>query len=158
MEKLAKITLSKKVWNELYVQLRNRGMKVRESGAFLLGREDCEAVTDLLYYDDLEPHALDSGAIHITAKAFIALADYCLANQLTVKADIHTHPGRITRQSSIDEANPMIKIKGHLALIVPLYAMPRRCNLKLLGIFEFLGNGYNWRSYQYKDGIVKILK
>lgn len=158
MEKSARISMSKKVWGELYTQLRNRGMGIRESGAFLLGQDDSTEITDVLYYDSLEPNALNSGAIHITAKAFIALADYCLTHHLTVKADIHTHPGKITRQSGIDETNPMIKIKGHIALIVPSYAMPKKCNLKLLGIHEFLGDGYNWRSYQYKDGIVKIMK
>lgn len=158
MEKLPKLIFTKQFWDELYIQLRTRGMGIRESGAFLLGPENDTAITDVLYYDDLEPNALDSGAIHLTAKAFITLADYCLAHKLTVKADIHTHPRKWTQQSNIDIENPMIKIKGHLALIVPSYAMPRKCNMNLLGIHQFLGGGYNWKSYHYKEGIIKITK
>ena len=157
MEQTAKISFDKKFWDEMYKQLRLRGQGVRESGAFLLGPEENNSITQALYYDDLEPESLDTGAIHITYKSFIALADYCLLNKLTVKADTHTHPGIVTQQSDIDMENPMIKIAGHMALIIPSFALPKKCNLNMLGIHEFIGGGYNWRSYHFKQGIIKII-
>jgi hypothetical protein len=157
MEQMPKLQITQSLWNELYCQLEIRGKGQTESGAFLLGKQGQPLVEEVLYYDDLEPGCLDSGAIHITFKAFIALSDYCILKAYEVKADIHTHPWNITRQSDIDEENPMIKIKGHLALIVPYLALPERCDMNNLGIHEFQGNGFNWKSYQFKDRVVEIV-
>src|SRR6266404_8581 len=52
------------LWMRLLRNLRSRGNGTRESGAFLLGhREDANRcrVVDYLLYDDIDPHALDSG-------------------------------------------------------------------------------------------------
>lgn len=153
---MPKLIIEMSFWDELYEQLGRRGNDETESGAFLLGKEGTPDITDVLYYDDLEPGCLDSGGVHITNRAFIRLSDYCLDKALVVKADIHTHPGRLTGQSFIDRENPMIKVKGHIGLIVPFFAWPRKCDMNLLGIHEFLGQGFKWKSYKYSDGLLVI--
>ncbi|MEP2670493.1 MAG: hypothetical protein ABJH04_15935 [Cyclobacteriaceae bacterium] len=151
-----KIRITKELWGKLYSELRDRGNGETESGAFLLGNESSNEIIDVLYYDDLEPGCLDSGAIHLTNRTFIRLTNYCHENSLSVKADIHTHPGRFTSQSFIDEENPMIKVKGHIGIIVPFFALPSNCDFKKLGIHEFLGNGFRWKSYKYSDRVFVV--
>jgi hypothetical protein len=151
-----KLRISRKLWEKLYSELGSRGKGETESGAFLLGSERSNEITDVLYYDDLEPGCLDTGGIHLTNRAFIRLSDYCYEKALSVKADIHTHPGRITSQSFIDEENPMIKVKGHIGIIVPFFALPPKCDFKKLGIHEYLGNGFQWRSFKYRDDVFLI--
>lgn len=157
MDQEVKLIWKKDFWGQLYRQLRVRGKGETESGAFLLGQNGSKQVTDILYYDDLEDGCLDSGAIHLTYRAFMRLTDYCQKKQLTVKADIHTHPAGITSQSKIDRENPLIKIKGHMALIVPHYAIPAKCDMNNLGIYEFLGNGYHWKTYHFREGVIKVI-
>jgi hypothetical protein len=58
------------LWQRLCTKLRERGRNAtRESGAFLLGyRADGRAhITDFILYDHLDPHALDTGIVHLTA-------------------------------------------------------------------------------------------
>lgn len=157
MVQTVKLKIPQHIWDELYRQLGERGKGQTESGAFLLGKSGELVVEDILYYDDLEPGCLDSGAIHLTFKAFIRLSNYCQLKGYEVKADVHTHPGEYTQQSWIDEENPMIKIKGHMALIVPNFALPKQCDMDNLGIHEFMGDGFNWKSYHYKDRIIEVI-
>ena len=156
MESRVSLIIKESFWNQVYIELGKRGQGETESGAFLLAKEDSNEIVDVLYYDDLEPGCLDSGAIHLTNKAFIRLADYCVEKRLTVVADIHTHPGGITMQSRIDKENPMIKIRGHIGIILPYFARKPECGLERIGLHEFLGNGFRWRSYKYSEGILTI--
>ncbi|MBS1682166.1 MAG: hypothetical protein JST48_10665 [Bacteroidetes bacterium] len=153
----AKIILKKSLWEALYAELGKRGKGETESGAFLLSAENSMEIVEFVCYDDLEPGCLDSGGIHLTAKGFIKLWDYCFENKLEVRADIHTHPGRSTRQSYIDKDNPMIKIKGHIGIIVPHLALPPQCEMNALGIHEFMGNGFVWKEWKFGDGIIKVI-
>lgn len=155
--KKTKIFCKRPFWDTLYSELGRRGNNKTESGAFLLGSENSAEITACLYYDDLEPGCLDAGYVHITSKAFIQLWDYCHEHQLHVKADIHTHPGFSTAQSSIDLENPMIKVPGHFGLIVPHFAIPPVCDLDNLGVHEFLGKGFKWKRWKYADNIFQII-
>lgn len=112
------------LWKRLLAGLRLRGQGRRESGAFLLGRRDADGrarVLDFVLYDDLDPHCLDSGIVHFDGRYFSDLWTICDAQDLTVVADVHTHPGGVG-QSDSDRAHPMIARAGHLALIVPNFA------------------------------------
>jgi hypothetical protein len=56
--------------------VRERGRNAsRESGAFLLGhRKDGRArIVDFILYDDLDPHALDTGIVRFDGRHFGAL-------------------------------------------------------------------------------------
>ena len=55
----------KGIWDEGLAELRRRGDGRRESGAFLLGRVegDRRVVERFVYYDDVDPRALDTGII-----------------------------------------------------------------------------------------------
>lgn len=145
-------------WAGLVRTLRARGAGKRESGAFLLGRRKPHhgRVLDYRMYDDLDPHALDSGAIDFHAAGFSTLWAYCRVNDLEVLADVHTHPGGAARQSGIDRRNPMMPIRGHVAIILPHFANISSWSLSRAGIYEYQGN-YEWQQCN-NDGCPQRVK
>jgi hypothetical protein len=96
------------------------------------------------YYDDLDPHCLDKGYVNFDGRAYGKLWALCRESGQIVVADIHTHPGR-ARQSWTDQQNPMIAQKGHVALLLPNFALHRN-RLDELGVYEYLGS-YHWNEY-----------
>jgi len=129
------------LWHRLKMRLRERGRFCRrESGAFLLGSQqgDSARITDFVLYDDLDPHALDSGIVRFDGRYFSDLWAICKTRGLTVVADVHVHPSG-SGQSDSDRAHPMICRAGHIALILPHFAtgtQPRHD----IGIYRYLGN------------------
>lgn len=117
------LRIRRRTWNNLIEQLRERGRGDRESGAFLLG-EHCPlgVVTEFALYDDLDPECL-TGGIDFHGIGYHRLSQYCHQQDLRVLADVHTHPGTGVGQSLIDSSHPMIARAGHVALIVPNFAM-----------------------------------
>lgn len=145
-----RISCPSSLWNMGLIELNRRGMGSRESGAFLLGR--CENgkchVTQIIYYDDLDPHCLDTGIIVFDGSYFRDLWRICRETGMDVLADVHTHPGRPI-QSGLDRDNPMIGTKGHIAIIVPnLATKPVKANQ--LGVYEYQGN-HTWKPYLGQD-------
>ena len=116
------LTIPVKLWERMIADLKARGRGKRESGAFLLGPLEGKTITEYICYDDLDPQSLDTGIIEFDHIGFSKLWPYCVKNQIRVYADVHTHPGSVTRQSGLDIDNPMIIEKGHIAFIVPNYA------------------------------------
>jgi proteasome lid subunit RPN8/RPN11 len=144
------------VWPELMNDLRDRSGGKRESGAFLLAAagDSNGMVTSWLAYDALWPQALSYTYVRLEAEAFSRLWDWCDQHRVKVVADVHTHPWG-PRQSQSDRANPMISIAGHVALIVPDFAMrqPRPFDVSF-NIYR--GNG-EWTSF-YKDDALALIK
>lgn len=134
------------LWRRLKADLRERGCgRSRESGAFLLGhRESNRAhIVDFVLYDDLDPHALNSGIVRFDGRYFGDLWSICMTRGLAVVADIHVHPGG-SGQSSSDRNHPMVSRAGHIALILPHFAtgaQPRRS----VGVYRYLG-GKRWKT------------
>lgn len=133
------------LWFHGLSELKRRGEGFHESGAFLLGHrtQNRRIITKLVYYDDLDPQALDSGYVIIDGGAYGKLWKYCREERLEVIGDIHTHPG-LGLQSLTDKRNPMIGNPGHIAIIVPYFA-EREVKLEELGIYEYLGN-HRWKT------------
>jgi hypothetical protein len=126
-------------------ELHRRGRRRHESGAFLLGVErggERHAV-DVIYYDDLDTRAYDSGVCILHGDAFSRLWEQCRARGLMVVADLHTHPGRAI-QSASDRTNPMVARQGHIAVIVPNFAAAP-VNYAELGIYEYQGD-HSWHD------------
>ena len=139
------LLVPRRLWESLLGELRERGGGERESGAFLLGSLDNEVRKVLTYvlYDDLDPQALSQGFVQLGSQCFTELWKLCDARQCTVVADIHTHPFG-SRQSPSDRANPMIALRGHVAIIAPRYAAaPVR--ISELGVYRYLGR-HQWVS------------
>jgi len=136
------------LWAKVIFQLKRRGRGKRESGAFLLGPQDSAAgiATSFICYDDLDPGAYLSGAISFHAAGNAALWQHCREKNLQVLADVHTHPGYYISQSSIDQRNPMIPVKGHTAMIVPNFARTGWWSLSAVGVYEYLGD-FKWRAH-----------
>ena len=137
------------LWRNCLRELARRGYGKRESGAFLLGVERSRngrahrEIRDFVCYDDLDPRALDSGIVDFSGEGYTPLWILCRERNLKVVADVHTHPGR-ARQSETDKRNPMIATAGHVAFIVPNYAMSKH-GVADLGIYEYLG-AHEWRD------------
>ncbi len=134
------------LWRQALQQLRKRSEGCHESGAFLLGHKFPSevVVARFLYYDDLDPHALDTGIVVIDGSAYGRLWGICRDMRLQVIADIHTHPGRAI-QSPIDRKNPMVSTPGHIGIIVPNFARENVLPIDL-GIYEYQGM-YRWREF-----------
>lgn len=132
------------LWDCLMMDLRARGRGYHESGAFLLGTVSANgrrAIREYLLYDDLDPHALDTGIVHLNGRHFGRLWDICKAKNMMVVADVHTHPAG-SGQSHSDQAHPIISRAGHIAFIVPNFAAaPVR--LEEVGMYRYLG-GHRW--------------
>lgn len=136
-----KLSCSASLWRKLLDGLRQRGHYGRhESGAFLLGerREGRSRITRFVLYDDLDPKCLETGIVHFDGRYFGALWEVCRQRGLSVVADVHTHPEG-SQQSSSDRANPMISQSGHIALIVPRFAMKPVIRSQI-GIYYYEGS------------------
>ena len=135
------------LWFRLVCDLRRRGQGRRESGAFLLGVRSPggDVVKVYIPYDELDPHALDTGVVVITGAGFAALWARCREFDLDVLGDVHTHPGRAF-QSETDRTNPMISERGHMALILPRYAASWGFFFSGVGIYEYAGR-YQWNDW-----------
>jgi proteasome lid subunit RPN8/RPN11 len=146
-----KLSCSWLLWRRLLAGLRQRGRHYsRESGAFLLGhrRGGRVRILQFVLYDDLDPGCLDTGIVRFDGRHFGKLWDLCQQLDLTVVADVHTHPGS-SGQSDSDRANPMISRAGHLALIMPRFAAPpiRRSEI---GMYRYEGDK-RWSAVPVKD-------
>jgi proteasome lid subunit RPN8/RPN11 len=142
----ARLICPRSLWQAAMAELCRRGAGRRESGAFLLGLrgEEHRRVVQFIFYDDLDPHCLDSGIVMLDGRAYVRLWDICREKSLRVVADAHTHPGR-ARQSETDQENPMIAQQGHIALLIPNLAR-HPVRMDQIGVYEYLGN-QQWQDY-----------
>lgn len=134
------LTCPGELWNRLLTQLRERGQHgERESGAFLLGQRPNQqaGISEFVLYDDLDPHSLDRGIVHFDGRYYGALWERCRRASFIVVADVHTHPFG-SRQSPSDRAHPMISAAGHIALIIPRFAMGVATKEEI-GMYRYLG-------------------
>jgi proteasome lid subunit RPN8/RPN11 len=141
-----RIRCTRRLWRRIHDELRRRGRGSRESGAFLLGSQQNgrRSILDVVYYDDVAPDSLRFGAILVPSRAYSKLWEECRHRGLEVVADVHTHPGG-AYQSSIDSAHPMISERGHVAFIIPTFAMGPAMSVDL-GVYEYQGAG-SWRDF-----------
>lgn len=144
------LRIPRRRWRALIRELARRGEGCRESGAFLLARTDHRPtrVAAIVYFDDIDPDCLN-GAISIHGSAFAKLWAICSGRGMRVIADVHTHPGADVAQSSIDAANPMVAIRGHVAVILPHFAK-RDASPGHAGVHRYEG-ARSWRSHFGKD-------
>lgn len=146
-----KLSCSWVLWWWLCRKLRERGQnRSRESGAFLLGRRRGKRarIVDFVLYDDLDAHCLDTGIVRFDGRYFSDLWALCKARGLTVVADIHVHPGG-AGQSASDRAHPMIARAGHIAVILPRFAVPPQPR-RDIGIYRYRG-GKQWTAVLAAD-------
>ncbi|MCH2240934.1 MAG: Mov34/MPN/PAD-1 family protein [Aquabacterium sp.] len=144
------------LWTELMTHLCEQGAGVRESGAFLLGRKTDagRVVMAFVPYEQLQTDAFSNDYVFLKADSFAKLWEVCRATGMTVVADVHTHPFG-PGQSHSDRTNPMVALKGHIALIVPKFAKgtPRPRDL---GLYVYQGN-HRWASYS-GFGVGRLLR
>lgn len=134
------------LYANLIADLARSGAGVAESGAFLLGFLDGDErrVDGYLPYEAIAAQGRRRHAyIDFTAQEMAQAWDYCYRHKVHVVADVHTHPNG-PAQSLSDRAHPIVSLAGHVALIVPHFAL-RNPQPADLGVHQFLGGG-RWRS------------
>lgn len=138
------------LWDELIAHLRRQGGGVRESGAFLLGHkvEAMRTVTAFLAYEQLQADALQGDYVSLNAASFAKLWELCGKKGLNVVADVHTHRFG-AGQSRSDRENPMIALRGHIAIIVPNFAQGDR-GFQDVGMYVYQGS-HRWSSHSGSD-------
>ena len=109
-------------------------------------------VTRVVFLDDLDPNCL-TGGISFDGLAYSKLWDICDAEEKVVIGDVHTHSGSDVRQSSIDAANPMLATEGHIALIVPNFAVGHVV-ARDVGVHRYDGAG--WRTWSGADAAQRL--
>lgn len=147
------LTCTSELWQRLILALRERGHHgERESGAFLLGQRTAGVarIAEFVLYDDLDPHSLDRGIVHFDGRYYGPLWDRCRHSGQIVVADVHTHPFG-SRQSMSDRAHPMIAAAGHIALIIPEFAM-HFPPLEEIGMYRYLGSR-RWQTVAIEERI-----
>ncbi len=133
------------LWTALIYDLARVGGGRKESGAFLLGTlSPTRHVTDYLLYADLSPAVEHEDYVQLNGSDMARVWQRCEERGLEVVADVHTHRGG-PGQSVSDRQYPIISLAGHVALIVPNYAMGT-LSVSDVGVHLFLGNR-QWRSY-----------
>jgi hypothetical protein len=129
----------------------------QESGAYLLGIElgdGSSRILEFVYYDDIDPRALDTGEVTIRQTALPRLWAHCRERGYGVVADVHVHPGSC-RQSPSDQANPVMPRAGHIAIILPRFAAGEP-EPGQIGIYEFCGAG-RWLDHSSQGwGFVRL--
>jgi hypothetical protein len=138
-------------WQGLLAELGRRGHGRGESGAFLLSHKTDHRprVTDVIYYDDLDPHCLDGGDISLAGFAYSKLWAICTERNLRLIGDVHTHPTANVNQSPTDRDHPMHAQSGHVALILPNFAT-HAVGADAVGVHQYLGEK-GWRSCMRSD-------
>ncbi len=146
------LVIPRLLWLRMVLDLRRRGERRHESGAFLLGEPGpaVDLVRHYICYDDLDPNALKSGIVVFDGTGFAALWARCRELGMDVLGDVHTHGNARPRQSPIDQANPMMSRKGHVAFVLPLFATTWGWNFKNVAIAEYLGD-YEWREWTGRE-------
>lgn len=151
------IRCSERLWRTAMTELDRRGARRHEAGVFFLGSmiNGQRLVEDLVFYDDLDANAYQTGVCVLHAPAFAHLWSICRERKLTVVADAHTHGG-VAIQSESDRTNPMVARSGHVAIIVPNFAIAP-VPMGQLGIYEYQGN-HTWsdRSPRRTSGFLYV--
>jgi proteasome lid subunit RPN8/RPN11 len=140
------LELPERLYGQLIHDLAASGQGVKESGAFLLGTNDgrIRKVSSYLMYETIAPvSSREHDYVALTAQEMAAAWDHCSRVGLEVVADVHTHPLG-PAQSLSDRAHPMVSVAGHVALIVPQFAM-RDPTPAELGVHVFHGDS-RWTS------------
>jgi hypothetical protein len=154
-----RIICDETVWLAGAAELKRRTLSGRrESGAFLIGEappKGPKIIRAFVYYDDLDPHAFDSGIVHFNGNKLPRLWEICRERRYRVVADVHVHPGHYG-QSASDKADPVMPRDGHFAFILPDYAASSVIPGGI-GQYEYLGNG-KWIDHSHAPAALLGLK
>lgn len=133
------------LWRQLVSELAEAGGGFKEAGAFLLGqREPRRRVVDYELYSTIAPRSQEVDYVFLLGTDLARMWEECAQRGVAVVADVHTHPGG-PRQSFSDRAHPIVAVPGHVALIIPNFALGE-IPIEAIGVHEFRGSG-KWKSW-----------
>jgi hypothetical protein len=146
-----RLRCSRAIWEAGVIELARRTRGGRQaSGAYLLGVDlpgGGQRILEFVFYDDIDPRALETGVVTIRQTALPRLWALCRERGYGMVADVHVHPHGYG-QSPSDMANPVMPRAGHVAIILPDFAQDQR-EPGGIGIYEFLGAG-RWADHSAK--------
>jgi proteasome lid subunit RPN8/RPN11 len=149
------LDISIDLWSQLVADLARTGEGRRESGAFLLGTlAPHRKILSYMLYADVAPDAQYVDYVLLLGKHMAQVWEACEQRALQVVADVHTHPAG-PAQSPSDRANPIISLAGHVALILPDFAMGI-VTPSDVGVHEFQGNAH-WQSWFKHDAATRLI-
>lgn len=135
-----RLLASSSLWAAGTAELHRRTGRVREAGAFLIGRAGPggSRIEEFLFYDDVDPTCFRRGIVEFDGCKLGQVWEHCRATGAKVVADVHVHPGGYG-QSESDRHNPIIPAVGHIALILPNFAAGRPVPGRI-GMYEYAGS------------------
>lgn len=141
---MQEVKISYRQWYRLIHGLKKRSKGVQESGAFLLTKPGSGRIDQIVFYDQFDKYVSDTGIIQF--KGGYDFYIYLEKNALEVFADIHTHPTTATNQSWSDRNHPMIRTRGHIAIIAPEYANNKFLTPNDCSFYKYKGE-YKWDKF-----------
>ena len=150
---MRKIIVPIRLWVQLIYGLKTRCQGKRESGGLLSSKRGKLKVKEIVFYDQFDKTVSDSGIIEF--KGGVRLYEYLANKNMEIMADIHTHPTSNTSQSTSDKSHPIIRIKGHIAIIAPNFAkniflLPKDCS-----IYEYQGE-LTWKKCEKTNSPIHL--
>jgi len=139
------ILIEPTLWWLAWDGLRNRGQGWHETACVWAGHRSGqeERVVEIIFLDDL-PGVESFELQHRTSRtATEILFEMLRQKQLSIIADVHTHPEDWVDLSRVDQAHPIEYRPGLTALVLPYYAS-REPSINATGVHIYCGKG-RWR-------------
>lgn len=115
-----KVNLPLQCVMEVYKHLRYMGREHLEGVALLVGRSN-DAVFDIMatIIPAQNSYQLESGLLYsVPGEELFRINKLLYENQLTLIAQVHSHPGA-AYHSDTDDAYPIVTVQGGLSIVVP---------------------------------------
>jgi hypothetical protein len=113
------LAVARSVIVDTFMALRACGRGTAECVALWTGPIDVDELADTV----IQPrHHATSVGYELEDEWITAMFVRLRSEQRTVRAQIHTHPGRNVGHSLIDEAFPLIRTAGFVSIVVPRFA------------------------------------
>lgn len=115
-----KVNLPLQCVTEVYKHLRYMGREQLEGVALLVGRSN-DAVFDIMatIIPAQNSYQLESGLLYsVPGEELFRINKLLYENQLTLIAQVHSHPGA-AYHSDTDDAYPIVTVQGGLSIVVP---------------------------------------
>lgn len=152
-----KLFVSQKLWVSTWegLQLRSAG-QVEAACVWLGTRTDtAQVAVEVVFLDDL-PGTIGRRLQHRTSRQAVAmLLEIAREKQLSIVADLHTHPSDWIDLSEVDQEHPIEYRRGLIALVLPRFALGLP-DLARTGVHEYIGNG-QWSTLSIEERNERIV-
>lgn len=146
-----KLFVTHNLWVSTWEGLQCRSAGQVESACVWLGPRSntTQVALEAVFLDDL-PGTIGRRLQHRTSRQAVAmLLEVARQKQLSIVADLHTHPSDWVDLSDVDQEHPIEYRVGLIALVLPSFAIGAP-DLARTGVHEYLGNG-KWSTLSVEE-------